>query len=266
MAYNPGGSHRGSGDPRFGGGGRSGGRSFGGGGGYGGGRGGDRGSRGPMEMHQATCADCGKSCEVPFRPSGTKPVFCSSCFKAKDNGGDRGGRDFERRDNDGGGRRSYGNRDYGDRGPAEMHQAVCTDCGKDCEVPFKPTGDKPIFCDKCFGRNKEIKTSRPGGGNANNADINAKFEMLSIKLDRILKALDATASHKSNKEVSKDVKDVKEPKVVKTFEAPKAEKEAKEVKEPKEAKIPATKTPETASKSVIKKTKSAKAKVKKAKA
>ncbi len=36
------------------------------------------------EMHQATCADCGQSCQVPFRPISGKPVFCSNCFKTKD--------------------------------------------------------------------------------------------------------------------------------------------------------------------------------------
>jgi CxxC-x17-CxxC domain-containing protein len=254
MAYNPGGSHRGGGDPRFGGGGRSGGRSFGGGGGYGGGRGGDRGSRGPMEMHQATCADCGKSCEVPFRPSGTKPVYCSNCFKSKDkdNGGgrsDRGGdfgggsgSDFERRDN--GARRSYGDRDFSERPPMQMHEAVCSECGKDCEVPFKPSSEKPVYCNDCF--DKVPKPERKGKDSKGSADFNAKFEMLNIKLDRILKALDSTASSKSNKEVKEVVKEVKEI----TFEAPKkAAKEAKKV-------IP------TETKSVIKK---AKPKVKKAK-
>lgn len=34
----------------------------------------------PKEMHQATCAHCGKACEVPFRPNGKKPVFCRECF------------------------------------------------------------------------------------------------------------------------------------------------------------------------------------------
>lgn len=33
-----------------------------------------------VEMHKATCANCGKSCEVPFRPNGEKPVYCSDCF------------------------------------------------------------------------------------------------------------------------------------------------------------------------------------------
>ncbi len=42
-------------------------------------------------MHRATCADCGKSCEVPFRPSGGKPVFCSNCFSRRDGSGSGSG-------------------------------------------------------------------------------------------------------------------------------------------------------------------------------
>ncbi|MEJ2673485.1 MAG: DNA-directed RNA polymerase [Deltaproteobacteria bacterium] len=30
--------------------------------------------------HKATCAECGKECEVPFKPSGTRPVYCRECF------------------------------------------------------------------------------------------------------------------------------------------------------------------------------------------
>jgi CxxC-x17-CxxC domain-containing protein len=39
-------------------------------------------SHGPREriLHQAVCADCRKSCEVPFRPSGDRPVYCPECF------------------------------------------------------------------------------------------------------------------------------------------------------------------------------------------
>ena len=46
-------------------------RAGGGGGGYG----------SPREMHPATCAQCGKSTEVPFLPRGDKPVYCSDCFQ-----------------------------------------------------------------------------------------------------------------------------------------------------------------------------------------
>lgn len=65
---------RGSG-PRGGNGGR-GGNS----GGYGGNSGGYQ-SRGPREMHKATCADCKQETEVPFKPSGERPVYCRECFQ-----------------------------------------------------------------------------------------------------------------------------------------------------------------------------------------
>lgn len=32
------------------------------------------------EMHPATCSSCGKRTQVPFRPSGDKPVYCNDCF------------------------------------------------------------------------------------------------------------------------------------------------------------------------------------------
>jgi CxxC-x17-CxxC domain-containing protein len=62
----------------------------------GGGFRGDRGDRGgkpsfqnkerggkEMPLHKATCSECHKSCEVPFRPTGDKPVFCRDCFALK---------------------------------------------------------------------------------------------------------------------------------------------------------------------------------------
>ena len=54
------------------------------GGGFGGGRGGGGGFRrdfGPREMHKATCADCKQDCEVPFKPTEGKPVYCKECYQ-----------------------------------------------------------------------------------------------------------------------------------------------------------------------------------------
>jgi CxxC-x17-CxxC domain-containing protein len=34
----------------------------------------------PREMFSATCSNCGREALVPFRPTGTKPVYCSDCF------------------------------------------------------------------------------------------------------------------------------------------------------------------------------------------
>ncbi len=43
------------------------------------------------------------------------------------------------------GRNSRGGGRFGrDRPPREMQKATCAECGKECEVPFKPTGEKPI--------------------------------------------------------------------------------------------------------------------------
>jgi CxxC-x17-CxxC domain-containing protein len=33
------------------------------------------------QMFPATCAQCGKTTEVPFQPRGDKPVYCSDCYR-----------------------------------------------------------------------------------------------------------------------------------------------------------------------------------------
>jgi len=86
-------------------------------------------------MYKATCSDCGSACEVPFRPNGTKPVLCSACFS----GGKGGERSFNDR----------GSRNF-DRPERQLFKATCEECGSACEVPFRPTAGKPVFCDACF--------------------------------------------------------------------------------------------------------------------
>ncbi len=46
-------------------------------------RGGGRGDNKEVQLYKATCTTCGKSCEVPFKPNGTKPVLCRDCFASK---------------------------------------------------------------------------------------------------------------------------------------------------------------------------------------
>jgi CxxC-x17-CxxC domain-containing protein len=41
------------------------------------------GGRGQREMFSATCSSCGKEAQVPFRPNGSKPVYCSDCFQTQ---------------------------------------------------------------------------------------------------------------------------------------------------------------------------------------
>jgi CxxC-x17-CxxC domain-containing protein len=38
-------------------------------------------------MTQATCDECKKSCEVPFRPTAGKPVYCNDCFRGQGGAG-----------------------------------------------------------------------------------------------------------------------------------------------------------------------------------
>jgi CxxC-x17-CxxC domain-containing protein len=70
-------------------GGNAGGRDRRPGGNFGGGDRSDRG--GQQEMFTTTCAACHKSCEVPFRPNGEKPVYCRECFGKRNNDDSRGG-------------------------------------------------------------------------------------------------------------------------------------------------------------------------------
>jgi CxxC-x17-CxxC domain-containing protein len=40
-----------------------------------------------------------------------------------------------------------------DRG-GQSTTVTCADCGNECQVPFVPTTDKPVYCNDCFRQNK----------------------------------------------------------------------------------------------------------------
>jgi CxxC-x17-CxxC domain-containing protein len=40
------------------------------------------------------------------------------------------------------------------RGPRQMFPVTCAGCGVETEVPFKPTGDRPVYCSDCFAKNR----------------------------------------------------------------------------------------------------------------
>ena len=40
----------------------------------------------------------------------------------------------------------------GGGGEREMHPAVCAQCGTDTMVPFRPRGDRPVYCSDCFSQ------------------------------------------------------------------------------------------------------------------
>jgi CxxC-x17-CxxC domain-containing protein len=46
-------------------------------------------------------------------------------------------------------------------GPRQMYPAVCSNCGKETEVPFQPRTDKPVYCRECF-QSRRASTPRYG--------------------------------------------------------------------------------------------------------
>ncbi len=91
-----------------------------------------------------------------------------------------GGRSF------GGGKRKFD-------GPREMHDATCSKCGKQYQVPFRPTGNKPVLCSECFGNNNSGNGFSPRNGNtsSNSGISQEQFNQINTKLDKILETLDA---------------------------------------------------------------------------
>lgn len=39
--------------------------------------------RRPRQMFEAPCANCGKTAQLPFQPTGSRPVYCSDCFQSR---------------------------------------------------------------------------------------------------------------------------------------------------------------------------------------
>ena len=100
-----------------------------------------------FEDRTLTCQDCGQ----PFtftaddqqyhREKGytNEPKRCPSCRQ-------------NRRSSNYGGGGGYGSSSGGYGGRREMHDAVCAQCGKDTQVPFRPSGDRPVYCSDCFSK------------------------------------------------------------------------------------------------------------------
>jgi len=51
---------------------------------------------------------------------------------------------------------------YGQDRPREFFKTVCSDCGKECEVPFKPTEGRPVYCRDCFQKHRPEDRPRRG--------------------------------------------------------------------------------------------------------
>jgi len=113
-----------------------------------------------------TCADCGQ--EFVFTASEqdfysqrgfTEPRRCPSCRASRKaaRNAEGGGSSYSSGGGYSSGGYSSGAGSYGggggggyERGPREMFAATCSSCGKEAQVPFRPTSGKPVYCSDCF--------------------------------------------------------------------------------------------------------------------
>jgi CxxC-x17-CxxC domain-containing protein len=84
-------------------------------------------------------------------------------------GGNRSGGGYRGGNRSGGGygRDSYGGNSgggYRDRADRPLVEAVCDSCGRQCQLPFKPTGDKPVYCNDCFKKINKANGDIYGNG------------------------------------------------------------------------------------------------------
>ncbi|MCL1970708.1 MAG: DNA-directed RNA polymerase [Candidatus Bathyarchaeota archaeon] len=42
----------------------------------------------------------------------------------------------------------------------ELHKATCSECGKECEVPFVPDPERPVYCRECWAQKRPAKPRR----------------------------------------------------------------------------------------------------------
>jgi CxxC-x17-CxxC domain-containing protein len=103
------------------------------------------------------CADCGASFTFSAddqafhqeRGFTNEPRRCPGCRAAKR---------AERNGGTGGGGGSYGGYQR------EMFSVICSQCGKEAQVPFQPRGDKPVYCSDCYRSQRPASSGYGGGG------------------------------------------------------------------------------------------------------
>ena len=106
-------------------------------------------------------------------------------------------RGFSRRDRGRGsfrGNRGERRRDSGrfSRGDREMFDVVCDKCGKNCQVPFKPSNDKPVLCSECFEKKQGPRGNFESFSKSSSSQgiSQEQFQQLNKKLDKILEILE----------------------------------------------------------------------------
>jgi CxxC-x17-CxxC domain-containing protein len=114
-----------------------------------------------------TCRDCNQSFVFTtgeqefFATKGftNEPSRCPECRASHKRGTDSYGGGYSSNSYGGGYGGGY------ERREREMFPAVCSQCGKDTQVPFQPKPDRPVYCSDCFAVQRGTTSS--GGGTRN---------------------------------------------------------------------------------------------------
>ncbi len=119
---------------------------------------------------------------------------------------------FERRNRAGGRDSRQKESSFGGGHPKMgLHQTICAQCGMSCEVPFKPSGERPVLCNACFNRDdrphrlshmgdsQRIQSGRPersdrfersnAAARGGSDQVQKQLAMINAKLNKILELL-----------------------------------------------------------------------------
>ena len=123
-----------------------------------------------------------------------------------------------------GGKPGFAKKNWADKGDSRssdrattLHKAICSKCGTECEVPFRPVNGKPVFCRNCFVKTGDTDTRGRAGDRfpsnndrfqkreynsappvtraefpkSDNGPLLKQFDMLNTKLDRLINAIES---------------------------------------------------------------------------
>lgn len=104
----------------------------------------------------------------------------------------------------------------------EMFKTTCTSCGAACDVPFRPTGERPVFCRDCFSKNagtsapsprrplerppfNDRQVARPQPGpHAHGAELvglRKQLDAIQVKVDMLLSLMQSSIAHEKQADV-----------------------------------------------------------------
>ena len=118
-----------------------------------------------MSDQTLTCRDCSMQFtftegeqsfyqERGFSP----PTRCPQCRQRRKAERNAGGGSYGSGERGGyGATDSYGGGGYSNS-PRQLYPAICSNCGRETEVPFQPRTDKPVYCRECF---QTMRSSQP---------------------------------------------------------------------------------------------------------